>query len=94
MSQLEFTPTHPGAPPSPVRDLQRAAEALESAFLAEMFKSAKLFEPSQEMGGGAGEAQFTSFLADEHARAIVANGGIGIAEIIQSRLQSQQMGGS
>lgn len=72
--------------------LRRAAETLESAFLSEMLKSAQIFKASQLMGGGAGEEQFTSFLADEHARAIVERGGIGLADVIEARLRSQAQG--
>lgn len=74
--------------PAPPDTLRRSAEALESAFLAEMLKSAGAFRPLEGLGsGGAGEAHFTSFLADEQARAIVARGGIGLADAIEQALR-------
>ena len=66
--------------------LRRSAESLESAFLAEMLKSAGLVRASSEMSGGEGEEQFTSFLADAQARAMVARGGIGLADVIEQAL--------
>ncbi|WP_370225810.1 rod-binding protein [Pararhodobacter marinus] len=67
---------------------RRSAEALEASFLAEMFKSAGLFRPTEALdGGGEGEQHFASFLADEQARAIVARGGIGLADAIESSLR-------
>lgn len=84
------SPQMPGAPgPSPLR---HSAEALESAFLAEMLKSAGVFRPSNSLGGGEGEAQFVSFLADSHARAMVARGGIGLADSIERALIARQGG--
>jgi Rod binding domain-containing protein len=76
-------------PPSPVRE---SAEALESVFLAEMLKSAGVFKPAESFGGGAGEEQFTSFLADTQARAMVARGGLGLADKIEAALIARQAG--
>lgn len=76
-------------PPGPPSTLRRSAEALESAFLAEMFKSAGLVRASSAMNGGEGEEQFVSFLADAQARAIVARGGIGLADVIERSLSAQ-----
>ncbi len=73
--------------------LRRSAEALESAFLSEMFKSAGMFRPAESMSGGAGEEHFTSFLADEQARALVARGGIGLADSIEQTLRLRAAGG-
>lgn len=60
--------------------LRDAAQKMEATFLAEMLKSAGLGTARQAFGGGAGEDQFTSFLRDEQARAMVEAGGIGLAE--------------
>ena len=79
-------PTLPAAP-QPPGALRRSAEALESAFLAEMLKSAGAFRPAESFGGGAGEDQFTSFLADAQAQAMVARGGIGLADSIEHALR-------
>jgi len=82
----------PLTPPdsSPIR---QSAEALETAFLAEMLKSAEVFKPAESFGGGAGEEHFTSFLADTHARAMVARGGLGLADHIEAALLARQAGG-
>lgn len=60
--------------------LMEKAHALEAAFLAEMLGHAGLGETDGAFTGGAGEAQFASFLREEQARALVARGGIGLAE--------------
>lgn len=72
--------------------IRQSAEALETAFLAEMLKTSGMIRPSEAQGGGAGEDQFTSFLADAHARAIVARGGLGLANQIE-RVLLRQAGG-
>lgn len=59
-----------------------AAQNLEAAFLAEMLKSAGFGKPREANGGGIGESQFTSFLVDAQARAMVRAGGIGLGESI------------
>lgn len=58
---------------------QRASE-LEAAFLSEMLGFAGLGRVGETFGGGIGEEQFSSFLRQEQARAIVDKGGIGLAE--------------
>jgi len=84
-------PIQPGQPPT--TRLRASAEALETAFLAEMLKTAGVFRPSEAMGGGAGEEQFTSFLADTQARAMVARGGLGLADSIEQALIRRMDGG-
>lgn len=64
-------------PSDPLRD--KAAQ-LETAFLSQMLGQAGLGAASGAFGGGAGEAQFASFLRDEQARAMVDHGGIGLTE--------------
>ena len=54
------------------------AQELEAAFLSEVLGYAGLFSAESEFGGGAAEAQFSSFLRDEYARHIVARGGLGL----------------
>ena len=90
MTTITPLSAQPAPPASPLR---QSAEALETAFLAEMLKSAGIFEPSESMGGGAGEENFTSFLADAHARAMVARGGLGLADHIERSLIARQQGG-
>src|SRR6056297_983629 len=60
--------------------LRAAADRLEATFLSEMLKAARFGEPPSEFGGGIGEDQFTSFLRNAQADAMVAAGGIGLAE--------------
>lgn len=62
--------------------LRKAAEEMEAAFLAEMLKPMQADIASSSFGGGPGEAQFSSFLVAEQARAMVGAGGIGLAEQI------------
>jgi Rod binding domain-containing protein len=67
-------------PPSEDAALAAVAEELEASFLEEMLKHAGFRESRGAFGGGAGEEQFASLLRQEHARAIAAQGGIGLAE--------------
>lgn len=62
--------------------LMAKAEELEATFLAEMLAHSGLGEMEGSFGGGAGEAQFASFLRQEQARLLVEGGGIGLAEMI------------
>jgi len=80
----EISPAQSG--PRASAALRRSAEALETAFLSEMFKAAGIGRPPESMNGGAGEEHFASFLADAHARAMVARGGVGLADHIERSL--------
>lgn len=75
--------------PAPQRDaaLWKAAQDLETAFLAEMLAAAGLGDARGSFGGGAGEEQFASFLRREQAGAMVASGGIGLAESLYEALK-------
>ncbi len=68
-------------------DLRQQAMKLEAAFLSEMLSHAGLGQTSGSFAGGAGEAQFASFLRNEQAGAIVRQGGIGLAESIHRALE-------
>jgi flagellar protein FlgJ len=70
------------APDADLAMMRRKAEELESAFLSVMLGHAGVGRPLAEMGGGSGEAQFASLLRDAQAEAIVARGGIGLADTI------------
>lgn len=79
----------PGLPPAAADRRQvilAKAQELEAAFLAEMLAHAGLGESQGGFGGGAGEAQFASFLRQEQARLMVDSGGIGLAEMIFNTL--------
>ncbi len=69
------------------RALRDAAEKIEASFLAEMLQASGLGKTSQDFGGGAGEDQFSSFLAREQATLLVKNGGIGLAESLFKSLK-------
>lgn len=70
--------TAPAVPsPDPLR--AKAAE-LETAFLTEMLGHVGLGAATGAFSGGTGEAQFASFLREEQARSLVAQGGIGLTE--------------
>jgi hypothetical protein len=47
-----------------------------------MLKEAQFGVTPETMGGGVGEDQFASFLRDAHAKSMVENGGIGLAEAL------------
>jgi Rod binding domain-containing protein len=67
----------------------KAAQEMESNFIAEMLKQAGLGKARERFGGGIGEEQFASFLTQEYAKATVSRGGIGLAEHIYNSITSQ-----
>jgi len=79
--------------PSNDAELREAANKLEATFLAEMLKAAGLGKSRDSFGGGAGEDQFSSFLVQEQATAMVEAGGIGLAESIFNSLKERQQNG-
>lgn len=73
--------------------LRSAAEQIETTFLAEMLKSAGLGKSGANYFGGVGEDQFSSFLVNEHAAALVDAGGIGLSEdIYQALIRTENYG--
>lgn len=81
------------ASPAPAKKdpaLWTAAQKLEASFLAEMLKSAGVAKEPDAFGGGAGEAQFASFLREAQAKAMVEAGGIGLAEHLFNALVARQ----
>jgi peptidoglycan hydrolase FlgJ len=66
--------------PGRAAEMKAKAAELEAAFLAEMLSHAGFGAARESFGGGVGEAQFASFLRSEQATAMVAKGGIGLAE--------------
>ncbi len=84
---MTLSPVNAAAPPplatlSTPQDkiLMKKAQELEASFLSEMLGHAGLDTPSADFGGGIGEDQFSSFLRAEQAKAMVAKGGIGLAQ--------------
>ena len=76
-------------PPSPLHRashterraiLMEKAKALEAAFLSEMLSYAGMGSSDGPFSGGVGEEQYSSFLREAQAKAIVDHGGIGLAE--------------
>lgn len=67
--------------------LWKAAQNLERTFLTEMLKSAGLGASRTSFGGGVGEDQFSSYLREAQAGAMVEAGGIGLAEQLFKALQ-------
>ncbi|MEM9966512.1 MAG: rod-binding protein [Pseudomonadota bacterium] len=72
--------------------LRAAAEKLEASFITEMLKAAGMGKTSTVFGGGAGEDQFASFLVQEHAKAMVQAGGIGLSQSIYEALKERRDG--
>ena len=69
--------------------LMHKAQELEASFLAEMLGHAGLDKPGDNFNGGIGEDQFSSFLRQEQAKAMVAKGGIGLAQHIFESLRAR-----
>ncbi|MCP5037092.1 MAG: chemotaxis protein chel [Rhodobacteraceae bacterium] len=74
------------------KQLMEAARELEASFLAEMLKSAGMGKTRGSFGGGIGEDQFSSLLVREQAHAIVASGGIGLAQSLFEALKERENG--
>lgn len=70
--------------------LRKAAQELESSFLAEMLKSAGLGKARESFGGGAGEDQFSTFMIRAQADEMTKAGGIGLAESLYHALKERQ----
>jgi peptidoglycan hydrolase FlgJ len=69
--------------------LRAKSVELEAAFLAEMLAYTGMDTQIESFSGGHGEQQFTSFLRQEHAKAITQQGGIGLAEQVFKSLTRQ-----
>lgn len=69
--------------------LRQAANRMEAAYLSEMLKAAGLDKAQTTFGGGIGEAQFASFLRQEHATALAQRGGLGLATAIYHSLKDR-----
>jgi Rod binding domain-containing protein len=80
LSPLPPAPTGPRARQTETVALRQLSSELEAAFLSEMLAHAGLGKVSDSFGGGISEEQFSSFLRQEQADAMVRKGGIGLAE--------------
>ena len=93
LPQASIAPDATGRdPPRDEAALRRVAQELEASFLSEMLKQAGFGESRATLGGGAGEEQFASLLRGEHARALAARGGIGLAEQLFAALVARTRG--
>lgn len=72
--------TRPHSPRTDV--LFNQANRLEATFLSQMLAHAGLDRAAEGMGGGAGAAQFASFLRDAQAESMVQAGGIRLSEAL------------
>lgn len=94
----DLPPAPPLPAPAPSGALRARAEALESAFLAEMLRHAGLGSGPGEgfntlrgpFGGGIGEEQFGSFLREAMAGQMVRAGGIGLTESLLRALGARE----
>lgn len=66
--------------------LHAKAKELEAAFLSEMLTHLEPESQTDGFDGGIGEEQFSSFLRQAQAKAMVEKGGIGLAELIFASL--------
>lgn len=69
--------------------LMTAAKQLEAGFLSELLRLSDPGTPEGGFGGGAGEAQFRSFLFEAQAEKMVAAGGIGLADQLYAELSAR-----
>lgn len=96
MSVLPVYAPAPAGPlavsPQRLAELHATAAEFEAVFLGLMLGQAGLGESRETFGGGAGEAAFSSMLAEQHGRALAAQGGIGLAEPIFESLLKQEPG--
>ena len=76
----------PAGPPRPPADLRAQAQALETAFLAEMLKAAGTTRMGTGLPDGAADSPFEPFWAEAQARALVAAGGLGLTEALVAGL--------
>ncbi|SNR49935.1 rod-binding protein [Puniceibacterium sediminis] len=90
MDPVSLSPSIPDVSARRDLALREAAKELEAGFLAEMLKAAGLGKTSESFGGGQGEEQFSSFLRQEQARAMVEGGGIGLAESLYHALKERE----
>jgi Rod binding domain-containing protein len=96
MSQLSAAPSANPAKAGPDAEarLRDSARQLEVAFLASMLDAAGAGAPRESFGGGIGEDQFSSFLVQSMAEAMVARGGIGLAESLFNAMKVRDNAGA
>jgi Rod binding domain-containing protein len=88
---------NPALPPAPhasgnLDRLHKTAREFEEVFLAQMLQPMLSgLAPEAPFGGGPGEEMWQSMLVTEYGKAIVARGGIGIANaVVREALLAQE----
>lgn len=81
-------PSDPASKLTPARSAQlmQKAKQLETNFLSEMLSYTGVDSQKGDFTGGVGEDQFSSFLREAQAKAMVEHGGIGLAQHIFNAL--------
>ena len=75
--------------------IHKAAVEFQSLFVEMMLKSMRDTVGQDKLtGGGHGEEVYGSFLDREYATAVSRRGGLGLAEMIERQLLSQEGGGA
>jgi Rod binding domain-containing protein len=82
----------PAVPPQTDDAMRESARKLEAAFLSSMLQAAGVGAARENLGGGLGEEQFTSFLVQATADQMVARGGIGLAESLFNSMKTRADG--
>lgn len=88
---------HAAAPPaarSPTADVAARARDLETAFLAQMLKAAGTVRMGSGLPGAEADQPFEPFWAEAQARALMAAGGLGLAEVLARTLAARAAGGA
>jgi Rod binding domain-containing protein len=66
--------------------IRKAAEAFEAIMLQQLLKNSSSKETRGMFGGGMGEEFFQDHLNQERSKAMVQNGGIGLADLLEKEL--------
>lgn len=84
--------SHSALSPARIQELRETAQRLEASFATEMLKAAGMGKPMGGASGGIGEEQFSSFLLEQRASALVAAGGFGLTDsLLQSLIKSEAL---
>ena len=92
LSALPPDRPNPVSPPQNDTAMRESARKLEAAFLSSMLQAAGVGAARENLGGGVGEEQFTSFLVQATAEQMVARGGIGLAESLFHAMKTRADG--
>lgn len=93
MQVLPTTDPIPALNPARAAQLMKKAKELETSFLSEMLSYTGLDSQKGEFGGGIGEDQFSSFLREAQAKAMVDHGGLGLSQTIFNALVRREHDG-